>query len=68
MSQPPTIVLHTEHTNKVVWNHLIYVEQKSVQPQSQQSQQQQATGAFIHYFSHQALESRLLFKERYSSL
>lgn len=38
--QPTTIEIHTEQTNKIEWNRLIYPEEKSAYPAMQQKQQQ----------------------------
>ncbi len=45
LAQPSTIVLHTEQTNQLVWNHLIYVEQKSADA-TNKPRERQATGEF----------------------
>jgi hypothetical protein len=42
LAQPPTILICTEQTNQVVWNHLIYVDQKITNVKNQQQQQQTA--------------------------
>jgi chromosome segregation ATPase len=55
LAQPPTIVLHTEQTNQVVWNCLIYVEQKSINTEKQT--QQQIKGRFIHSLLRQYFEN-----------
>ena len=41
LAGPSTVVIHTEHTNLVVWNRLIYVEQKITTTEDQQQEPQQ---------------------------
>ena len=41
LAEPSTVVIHTEQTNLVVWNRLIYVEQKLTTTEDQQQLQQE---------------------------
>jgi hypothetical protein len=48
ITQPAMIELHTEESDRIQWNRLIYVEEKSNYTRYQRQQQQPAAGKLTH--------------------